>query len=181
MRKKIRKIITIPEDTEVNIENKKTVVKGKLGTIEKEFKFKGIELKKENNSIVIEKEAATKKDKKMIATIAAHIKNMIEGANNGFEYRLQICSIHFPISVKVDKEKSLLVIKNFLGENKNRTAKLLQNVNIAIEGDIISLRGCDKEKVAQCAANIENATKIKAKDRRIYQDGIWIISKAGKK
>ena len=181
MKQKIKKIVTVPENTQLELQLPKVIVKGSLGKIERKFKFKNIELKKEKNSLVLECKAATKRENKMINTIASHVKNMIIGVNEGFEYKLQICFTHFPISVKVDKEKNLLVIKNFLGENKDRTVKLFPDVNINIENDIIILKGYDKERVAQCAANIEVATRIRNKDRRTYQDGLWIISKAGKK
>jgi len=42
------------------------------------------------------------------------------------------------------------------------------------------LEGIDKEKVGQSAANIETASKVRNKDKRIFQDGIWIIEKNDK-
>ena len=183
MKKKIEKKIEVPDNVEVNIDGSKVKVKGPLGELERSFKLKeNIYLKKENNKdVIIGCEKATKKEKKLINTTAAHIKNMIKGVVEGFEYKLQVCFSHFPISVEFDKEKGLLLIKNFLGENKERVAKILPDVDVEIKNDIVIVKGIDKEKVGQSAANIENATRIKAKDRRVYQDGIWIIEKAGKK
>ncbi len=177
MKKKLIKKIEIPEKTELKLELPKIIVSGPLGSIEKKFKFKGITIKKENNSLIIQHEKATKKDKKMINTIASHIYNMIRGVNKGYEYKLQICSTHFPISVKIDKENNLLIIKNFLGENKDRTVKIIPGVDVKIEGDIIKVSSINKELAGQQAANIEIVSKIKGYDRRIFQDGIWIIKK----
>ena len=129
---------------------------------------------------MIECQVATKKEKKLMNTLAAHLKNMIKGVTENFEYTMQVCSIHFPITVNIDKEKNLIFIKNFVGETKERTAKLLPEVDVSIKGDIITVKGIDIEKVSQCAGNIEKATRIKKKDRRVYQDGIWITSKAGR-
>lgn len=119
-----------------------------------------------------------KNHKKIIKTTEAHIKNMILGVTEGYEYRLQICSVHFPITASADKEK--LSIKNFLGETKERKAKILPNVQLKVEGDIIKITSADKEAAGQTAANIETATKIKNRDRTRFQDGIWIIQKANK-
>ncbi|UZE93645.1 MAG: 50S ribosomal protein L6 [Candidatus Pacearchaeota archaeon] len=177
MKKKITKIIKIPEKTEIKLELPKIVVSGPLGSIEKKFKFKRIQIKKENNEMIIEHEKATKKDKKIINTMASLVESMIRGVNEGYEYKLQICSTHFPISVKIDKEKNLLVIKNFLGENKDRIVRLLPEVDIKIQGDIISINSVNKELAGQQAADIEVVSRIKRRDRRVFQDGIWIIKK----
>ncbi len=177
MRKEIKKTIEIPEKIEVKVELPIVVVNGPLGSLEKTFKIKNIMIQKENNQIVIWYNKASKKEKKLIHTIAAHIANMIKGVSEGYEYQLQICSTHFPTSVKIDKEKNLFIIKNFLGENKDRVVKLIPGVEIKIEGDIIKINSINKELAGQQAADIESASRIRKKDKRVFQDGIWIIKK----
>ena len=44
------------------------------------------------------------------------------------------------------------------------------------KNDVI-VKGIDKEKVGQTAANIERSCRIKNRDRRVFQDGIYITSK----
>lgn len=181
MKKTFKKQLEIPEGAEIKIELPKIVVTGPLGNVERIFKLqKEIDLKKEGNLVIIECAAITKREKKIMNTVMTHLKNMVNGVTEGFEYKMQVCSIHFPITVNVDKENNLFLIKNFLGETKERTAKLLPDVEVEIKGDIITLKGIALENVSQCAANIEKATRVKGRDRRIYQDGIWITNKAGK-
>jgi large subunit ribosomal protein L6 len=103
---------------------------------------------------------------------------MIKGVQEKFEYQLKICFSHFPINVEIkDKEA---IIKNFLGEKIPRKTKILEDVEVEIDKDIIKVRSVSKELAGQVAANFEIATKIRKKDRRVFQDGIFIINKAGK-
>ena len=39
------------------------------------------------------------------------------------------------------------------------------------------LSGIDKEKVGQTMANIEQATRVRGFDIRVFQDGIYLVEK----
>jgi len=167
--------IEIPEGIEVSIDSEVSSIKikGPKGTVERVFP---IEIRKEGNNLVLESKNATKNEKRTLKTTKAHLINMLKGANEGYEYLLQICSVHFPITVSADKE--YVNIKNFIGETVPRKAKILPDVQVKIEGDIVKVTSANKEAGGQTAANIELATKIKNRDRTRFQDGIWIIRKA---
>ncbi|MEM4357746.1 MAG: 50S ribosomal protein L6 [Candidatus Pacearchaeota archaeon] len=150
--------------------------------LEREFKLgEKISLEKKDNFLVISAKDGTKKEKRLIKTITSHIKNMVKGLKEPWVYKLEICYSHFPISVSIDNKTKQLIIKNFFGEKMPRYVKIFDNVNVEIKGNIIEVRSYDKELAGKQAALIENATRITEKDRRIFQDGIWIIEKAGKK
>ena len=172
MHEDLREEIEIPENVSISVDHE-IIVKGPKGEVKRKLQIK---VDKEDNKIIIEAKKATKNTKRMIKTTAAHIKNMIKGVTEGYEYLLQVCSVHFPITVSIDKNK--LIIKNFLGETKERKADLLPNTTTKIEEDIIKITSPDKEAAGQTAANIEFASKIKNRDRRRFQDGIWIVKKA---
>ena len=173
MHENIIETIEIPENVEVNV-NSVLSIKGPKGEINRRFP---VEIKKQDNKLIIEYEKATKNEKKLIKTTKAHIKNMIQGVTEGFEYLMQVCSVHFPITAIV--QGNFLVVKNFLGETKERKAKIVENSKVKIEGDIIKINSVDIEAAGQTAANIETATKIRNRDRTRFQDGIWIIKKGG--
>ncbi len=177
-RKEISGEIEIPSGIEIKL-GKTIDVKGPKGEIKRSLNVPSIAIKQEGNKIMLMANRHTKKEKKLLCSIRAHIRNMIAGVTTPYVYKLQICSVHFPITVSIDKSKGILVIKNFLGEVKERTAILLPDVDIKIEKDMITIESCNIESAGQTAANIENATKVKERDRRVFQDGIYMINKAG--
>ncbi len=168
--------IEIPHGLKIEVKDNEILAREEGREIKR--KFKRVLIGKEENKIIIKIEGATKHEKKQINTTVAHIKNMLKGLEEKFVYKLQICSVHFPINVSV-KEDSV-VIKNFLGEARERKAKIMPNVNVKIEKEIITLESEDKEAAGQTAANIEKTTKIKKRDIRVFQDGIYIIEKPGR-
>ena len=109
---------------------------------------------------------------------AAHIKNMIRGVTSGFEYKMKTVYSHFPIKTSV--EGNDFVIQNFLGERYARKASILEGVKVVVKGDDITVTGIDKEKVGQTVANIERATKVRNRDIRVFQDGVYLINKGGR-
>ncbi|MBI5804209.1 50S ribosomal protein L6 [Candidatus Pacearchaeota archaeon] len=165
----------IPQGT--TCEYSEGILKCKKRDIEltRKLSIPGIDVKVDGEKISIECRKGNKKHHNMISTTKAHIKNLFHGLEKKFTYKLEICHIHFPISIKIEKEKFL--ISNFLGEKKIRTAEILPNVEVEIKGQNITLSSLYKEAAGQTAANLEKATKIKKRDRRIYQDGIFIVEK----
>jgi large subunit ribosomal protein L6 len=98
---------------------------------------------------------------------------MITGVTKGFTYKLKIVFSHFPISVKL-KEKTVLV-ENFTGERSPRKSKIIGEVKVKIQGEDIIVQGINLEDVSQTAANVEQATKVKRKDPRIFLDGLYVF------
>lgn len=171
----IREEIEVPEGVEVIIENKEVSVKGPNGEDSRKFTYPNVSIKEENDVVVLETTFPKKKDKAMIGTTRAHINNMIIGVTDGFTYHMKIVFAHFPMTVKVQKDT--VVIDNFLGERHPRTAKVVGSSKVSVKGDEVTITGINKEHVGQTMANLEQATKIKGRDPRVFQDGIYLISK----
>jgi large subunit ribosomal protein L6 len=177
MHKELVKKIEIPEGVEVSVVGTKVIVQKDGKKNEREFDLLSIKLEKKGNEIVLEEKKASKKEKRRMNTIASHIKNMIKGIQEKFEYKLKICFSHFPITVEMKGNEA--IIKNFLGERSPRKIKMPEGANIKIDKEIITVDSYDKEIAGQAAANFEMVTRIVNRDRRIFQDGIFITNKCG--
>ena len=171
----VRHEIEIPEKVEVKYENYNLIVRGPLGKLMREFKHDRITMSIENGKVVIYCPLPKKKDYALAGTWKAHVKNMIKGVTEGFEYYLKILYAHFPMKVMVKGDT--VVIENFLGEKSPRYAKIFGDVKVEVKGDAIIVKGPNKEHTGQTAANIERATRIKDRDPRVFQDGIYIVKK----
>ncbi|MHA1287707.1 MAG: 50S ribosomal protein L6, partial [Candidatus Thorarchaeota archaeon] len=79
--------------------------------------------------------------------------------------------------ITVQQQGDVMFIKNFIGERGDRSARLIRDVKIRTTEDEIFISGIDIEHVSQSAANIQQACKIRDKDRRVFLDGIYVIRK----
>lgn len=167
--------VKLPENVQSSIEGYLVKVSGPKGELKRDFSNPRIKLEKKENSIIVlpSNKRTTKTDKMYVNTAVSHIKNMVEGVLNSYQAKLKVCSGHFPMSVSVTNNE--LVVKNFLGEKIPRKVVLDKEVKIKVDGDLITIDGCDKEKVGQAAARIEDVCRITNRDLRLFQDGIWIL------
>ncbi|MEM4575836.1 MAG: 50S ribosomal protein L6 [Candidatus Nezhaarchaeales archaeon] len=171
--------ISVPPGVDVKIEGPaKITVKGPKGSLTKDFSHAKVWIRMENSNILVESYIKGKRGKSTCGTISSHIKNMVKGVTEGFVYKLKIVYSHFPMNVKVEDGK--VIIENFMGEKSKRVARIVGNVKVQVKGDDIIVEGVDIEEVSQTAANIEQATRIKGYDPRIFMDGIYIYERKGK-
>jgi large subunit ribosomal protein L6 len=172
----ISKTIQVPDDVELTLEGRKVTVKGAKGTLIRDFSYAPISMELDGKIIRIWAEWPRKKEAALVGTVLSHIQNMITGVKKGFTYKLKVVFSHFPISVKL-KDKSVL-IENFTGERNPRRAKIVGDVQVKIQSEDIIIQGTNLENVSQVAANIEQATKVKRKDPRIFLDGLYVYERS---
>jgi large subunit ribosomal protein L6 len=177
MKKEITYSVDVPDGVEVKFAGRDVTVKGAAGTVTRTLLQPNITLKLDGNRIVINSNPATKREKMHMGSIEAHIKNMVTGVQTPFTYKLKVCASHFPMNVTVTGNE--LVIKNFLGEKVPRTIKFDMGVKVKINGDIVEIESPDLELAGRTASKFEGLTFVSKRDRRIFQDGLYIIHKAG--
>ncbi len=65
--------------------------------------------------------------------------------------------------------------ENFTGEKTARVARIVGDAKVKASGDEVIIQGISLQDVSQTAANIEQSTKIKDKDQRVFLDGIYVF------
>ncbi len=171
-------VLEVPKDVSVEVTPTSVKISGKKGSVEKSYPYKSIKVEFSNGKLTLTSLRTTQKEYKLIKTFVSHFKNMIKGVQEGYTYKLKICSSHFPMKVKLSG--NTLKIENFLGEHNPRVVKLKEGAKVKIDGSFIIVESHDKELAGQVAADIEQSTRLTNKDRRVFQDGIFIVEKAGK-
>ena len=169
------KRIEIPSDCQVTLVDKTITVTGPKGTLERSFPEPQTTIKIEGNELITSTHVNRKRAKAKVGTVIAHVRNMLLGVRLGYEYELKIVYSHFPITV--EQRGEFMIIKNFIGERGDRKARLVGDVEVRTTEDEIFISGINIEHVSQSAANIQQACKIRDKDRRVFMDGIYVIRK----
>ncbi len=173
--RQVKDEVEFPKGVTWKLEGSTLKVKGPKGELSRAFVHPVVRLESLSGKLFVRAKDARKRDRALAGTWGAHIRNMALGAHKGHEYKMKIVYSHFPI--KAGAQGSEFVIENFLGESHPRKVKIRGATKVAVEGDKVTVFGPDLEAVSGTAANIEQGTKIRGFDPRVFQDGIYITSK----
>ncbi len=168
--------IVLSEGVSAEINDGTLMINGPKGSLSREFVDGRVELFKDGGGLTVRCSLPRRAEKALAGTWAAHIRNMNKGVSDGFTYKMKVVYSHFPMSLK--REGNELVVTNYFGEKVPRRAQILEGVDVEIKGksDVI-VTGIDKENVGQTVANIERSCSVKNRDRRVFQDGIYLVEK----
>jgi len=171
----VEETVKIPGNVNIQVDGRVVTISGEKGKLIRDFSHAPLTIHKEEKSLRIRTDWPRKKEAAIIGTVSSHIRNMITGVTKGYTHKLKIVFSHFPISVKV-KDKEVL-IENFTGERSPRRAKIVGDVKVTVKADDVIVQGINLEDVSQTAANIEQATKVKIKDPRVFLDGLYVYER----
>jgi len=167
--------VDLHEGVSASVDGRVLAVKGPLGTVKKNFNNIHVNVGVEKGKIQITSFSGKKKDVVSSNTVSSIVRNMVTGVTEGYLYRMKVVFAHFPVTVKVKGDT--VVVENFMGERSARVTKIVGDCKVTVEGDDIIIKGVSLEDVGQTSANLEQATKIKRKDQRIFLDGVYVYEK----
>jgi large subunit ribosomal protein L6 len=169
--------IEIPEGVQVKLgENHYIEIEGPNGSVSKDFShIRGISIEKEKNKLIFKAHFPKGSTVALANTIINIIRNLMKGITTNYHYISKVCYSHFPCSVEADPQKKEIRIINFLGERAPRIVNYdPTKLDVEVKGEDVHLIGPDKEILGQTAANIKKICRIRKKDPRIYQDGVYL-------
>jgi large subunit ribosomal protein L6 len=166
--------IEIKEGVKAEMKDNRVVVTGKLGANTRRFNSSLLSIKIEQNKLVIDHtkdKRLEEKAKNAEKAMAKEIANDMRGVNEYYELRMKSIHAHFPITVEA--KGNAISINNIIGERVPRIAKMAGNTKVEIKGQNVRLYGTSIDEVSQTAANIRKACKMRNKDIRVFQDGLY--------
>ena len=167
--------IPIADKVKVTLTKRMLYVEGPLGKTRKDFKKIPVDLSIVDNKVVLKSLGTRKHDYAIFNTAQSIIKSLIDGVQKGYTFKMKIVYAHFPITIKI-KDGNILV-ENFQGERAPRISKIRGDTKVVTKGDDVVLTGPVLTDVSQTAASLQQNTKVKNKDHRVFLDGIYLFEK----
>jgi len=171
-----KRVLTIPENVNVNVDENKITVKGPKGELSLDL-IKTIKVNVEGNTLTVEKLKNDKFTNQMHGTTNANINNMIIGVSEGFKKGLEILGVGYRFAVS----GNVLTIQAGYSHPVKLDIPTGITVN-AISGTEIEVSGADKIVVGEFAANIRKVRQPEPyKGKGIRYKGEQVRRKEGKK
>ena len=171
--------IAVPSGVTVDIaENNHVTVKGPKGTLERDL-TPDLDIKLEGEEVIVTRSSEVKRIKSLHGLTRTLINNMIIGVTDGYSKQLEVNGVGF----RAQKSGKKLTLN--LGFSHPVEMEDPEGIETAVEGNIITVKGIDKEKVGQYAAQIREKRRpepykgkgIKYADEHIRRK----VGKTGKK
>ena len=171
-----KRVLTIPENVNVNVDENKITVKGPKGELSLDL-IKTIKVNVEGNTLTVEKLKNDKFTNQMHGTTNANINNMLIGVSEGFKKGLEILGVGYRFAVS----GNVLTIQAGYSHPVKLDIPTGITVN-AISGTEIEVSGADKIVVGEFAANIRKVRQPEPyKGKGIRYKGEHVRRKEGKK
>ena len=167
--------LEIPEGVTVTYNKPILTVDGPLGKTYKNFKKIPVTIEIVDNKVGLKAQGTRNKSRAIMNTSRSIIKNLCEGVLDGYTIKMKIVFSHFPITVKAEGKQVL--IENFQGERAPRKTKIWGETKVVPKGDDVIITGHVLTDVSETAAEIENSSRVKNKDHRVFLDGIYKFEK----
>ncbi len=169
-----KKPVIIPSGVKVEKKDLELVVTGPKGTLHLALHPK-IKVEISDKEVAVSVGGANKREKALWGLFRALIQNQIDGVVKGFEKKLEVIGVGFKVATVPGK------LTLHLGFSHPVEVEVPKDLTVAVEKNVISIFGADKQKVGQFAAEIRELKKPEPyKGKGIKYSDEVILRKAGK-
>jgi large subunit ribosomal protein L6 len=167
--------IEVPPGTTVTVEGDTVRVKGPGGELEQRITDR-VYVEMDNDTIRVLRRSDVPEDRSLHGLTRTLIYNMVRGVNDGFEKVLEIQGVGYRAALKGDR------LELQLGYSNPRVIEIPKGIEFEVPTPTrIVVRGCDKQKVGQVAADIRRMRKPDPyKGKGIRYEGEYVRRKVGK-
>jgi large subunit ribosomal protein L6 len=166
--------IKIPSGVTITVDPDFVTVAGSKGTL-KQFTMPGITVKQEGDEVLVTRKNDEAEQRAKHGLMRSLVNNMIVGVSAGFSKKLELNGVGFRVAQQGAD------LKFNLGYSHDVIYKMPQGVTAAIEQNVITISGIDKQQVGQAAAEIRSLRKPEPyKGKGIKYVGERILRKSGK-
>ncbi|WP_263833951.1 50S ribosomal protein L6 [Sulfurospirillum oryzae] len=169
-----KKPVKIPAGIEVSVNG--AVIAFKKGSVSKELDTKGnVDVKVQDGELVFISKGADRQSSAFWGTYRALGQNVITGLTEGFKKQLEINGVGYRAAVNGN------VLELQLGFSHPINYEFPKDIQIAVEKNVITIQGDDKQVVGQIAAEIRSFRAPEPyKGKGVKYSDETIIRKAGK-
>jgi large subunit ribosomal protein L6 len=166
--------IQVPSGVTVTVDNGFVTVNGSKGSLQQPM-LPGIKVSQEEGSVLVSRQNDEAVNRARHGLMRSLLNNMVNGVSQGFEKKLEINGVGYRVQQQGQD------LKFNLGFSHDVIYKVPQGIQIAIEQNVITVSGIDKQQVGQVAAEIRALKKPEPyKGKGIKYVGERIIRKSGK-
>ena len=166
--------IAVPSGVTITVDDDFVSVTGPKGTL-KQFTMPGITIAQENGELVVSRATEEREHRAKHGLMRALINNMVVGVTTGFTKKLEINGVGYRANMEGNK------LKLQLGYSHDILFPIPEGIQVAVEQNVVSVSGINKQQVGQVAAEIRKLRKPEPyKGKGIKYEDERIIRKSGK-
>lgn len=166
--------IKIPAGVTVVIDEDFISVNGSKGNL-KQFTMPGVSVARQGDEVLVGRDNDEAINRARHGLMRSLVANMIQGVSHGFEKKLEINGVGYRVATQGAD------LKFNLGFSHDVIYKVPPGIQVAIEQNVITISGIDKQQVGQVAAEIRSLKKPEPyKGKGIKYQDERIIRKSGK-
>ena len=169
--------VILPAKVKATVVNSTVVVEGPIGRLEHTFSAAHVKIHVEGNAIKVEALGNSRASNAMHGTTRSIIASMVQGAEKGYEKKLEVSGVGFKAEVKGK------ILNLALGFSHEILLPIPAGITVKVEnGTMITVAGADKQVVGQLAATIYSYYPVEPyKAKGVHVVGQHIRRKEGKK